>query len=1124
MSRSRPPKNMKKSGKRSAYQNYKRKKKIKKYQPYRMRVPQVIWLVPLAFLFGFGSVFGFFISEEVRTSKMQAEYLTDIAKEIHYHMREGEAPDFFVPNFGPYNRRLGYSYLPFFIKSLKSEGFHVASQLRASMKYHSLVQDGFYPVYQPKTVAGLYLRDRNDNALYKSKFPTHVFANYDAVPKILVDTLLFIENRELLRNGSHTRNPVIEWDRFVYAAMGQVLKYFVSGINLGGGSTLATQIEKFRFSPGGQTRSPMDKIKQIFSASLRVYMQGEDTREARKKIILDYLNSTPLSARRGFGEINSIGDGIWAWFGRDINELTIALNLPETDAQSLRMKAMVYREALGLILSQRRPTYYLLTDRTALDELTDRMLDQMAYDGVISHKLRDASRAIPFRFLPEPPRPPHTPFLDLKATNAMRNHLMSMLGVRNYYELDRLDLTVTSTLDKPTQQSVAAFLKKMDQPEHLKEQGFIAHRLLEEKDNAKEINWSVVLYERLKNGNALRVQADNINGPLDMNEGVKLDLGSTAKLRTLVTYLEVIGELYKRYTGLSPSNLRGLHAVAPDVMTAWATQWMAWHPRSSMDEMLQAAMLREYSANPHETFFTGGGAHTFGNFSHRSDNKSYNLHEALRDSVNLVFIRLMRDVVNYTIAQGQQTKKELFSDPSHPARREYLERYADKEGRTFLNRFMRVYKKKKAHQLLSHVTKRSRKGASAKTIIFRTVRPNASFDEYATYMQTAIKEKLSEKRLEELYVEYQPGRYNYVDRGYITGLNPLELWLVGYKIANPKATRSQILAVSKPIRIESYAWLFHSNKKSAQDRRIRILLEQDSFTRIQKRWERLGYPFKTLVPSYATAIGSSADRPGALAELVGILVNDGVRQPVVRFESLHFAKGTPFETIMEPSDKMGRQVLEPSVARVARSAMIEVVENGTARRLRGAYTDAQGNPILMGAKTGTGDHRFDEYGPNNRLISSRVVNRTGTIMFFIGDRFFGTVTAHVAGEKAGNFKFTSSLSTQMLKSLAPIFQPLVTKSSVVSMVEEAKPIIIQAPLSPEELEAKRKAIIEEKAKHKKAPLVDKVIEIMAPSKQSPKSGTKVDPEREKHLDKVQERQEKNEMPSSYELMMDILPQ
>ncbi|HAX91948.1 MAG TPA: hypothetical protein DCY07_07055, partial [Rhodospirillaceae bacterium] len=142
-------------------------------------------------------------------------------------------------------------------------------------------------------------------------------------------------------------------------------------------------------------------------------------------------------------------------------------------------------------------------------------------------------------------------------------------------------------------------------------------------------------------------------------------------------------------------------------------------------------------------------------------------------------------------------------------------------------------------------------------------------------------------------------------------------------------------------------------------------------------------------------------------------------------EKLHFAPATPFETVLMPAGEKVERVLDPAIARVARAAMTEVVENGTARRLRGAYVDEEGKPLIIGGKTGTGDHRYDEYGAGHRLISSRVVNRTGTIVFFIGDKFFGTVTAHVAGEEAGNYKFTSALSAQVLKSLAPVLQPMI---------------------------------------------------------------------------------------------------
>jgi membrane peptidoglycan carboxypeptidase len=283
-----------------------------------------------------------------------------------------------------------------------------------------------------------------------------------------------------------------------------------------------------------------------------------------------------------------------------------------------------------------------------------------------------------------------------------------------------------------------------------------------------------------------------------------------------------------------------------------------------------------------------------------------------------------------------------------------------------------------------------------------------------------------ESRLQELYDNYPSDRYSLSDRAYISGINPLELWLAGYLQANPHATRSAILEVSQPVRIESYAWLFHPNLKHAQDTRIRIMLEEDAFARIQKRWARLGYPFDHLVPSLATAIGCSADRPGALAELVGIILNDGVKKPTTRFESLQFGAGTPYQTLLiRDKNENNEQALDPAITRTVREAMIGVVDNGTAKRVKGAYIDSSGQPYLIGGKTGTGDHRYDEFGAGGKLISSRVMNRTGTFVFFIGDRFFGTITAHVAGEDAANYKFTSALSAQMLRALAPVLQQLI---------------------------------------------------------------------------------------------------
>ena len=95
-------------------------------------------------------------------------------------------------------------------------------------------------------------------------------------------------------------------------------------------------------------------------------------------------------------------------------------------------------------------------------------------------------------------------------------------------------------------------------------------------------------------------------------------------------------------------------------------------------------------------------------------------------------------------------------------------------------------------------------------------------------------------------------------------------------------------------------------------------------------------------------------------------------------------------------------------------------------RLRAARNAslANGTPLALGGKTGTGDNRLDRFGPGRELISSEVVDRTATFVFFLGDRFFGTVTAFVRGPEAAKYHFTSALSVQLLKALSPQLQPL----------------------------------------------------------------------------------------------------
>ena len=84
----------------------------------------------------------------------------------------------------------------------------------------------------------------------------------------------------------------------------------------------------------------------------------------------------------------------------------------------------------------------------------------------------------------------------------------------------------------------------------------------------------------------------------------------------------------------------------------------------------------------------------------------------------------------------------------------------------------------------------------------------------------------------------------------------------------------------------------------------------------------------------------------------------------------------------------------------------------------------------MGGKTGTGDNRFKTVDAAGNVIESRAVDRTSTFAFFLGDRFFGTITAYVPGEDADKYSFTSALALQLLKGISPTVQRLIDTPEV----------------------------------------------------------------------------------------------
>ena len=905
------------------------------------------------------------------------------------------------------------------LERLQQRDFHISQQVRFSPALMHYSQQGFYPPYREKSSAGLTLTDCRGLPFYNFHYPRQGYADFVEIPPLIVSSLLFIENRHLLARDQPQANPAVDWPRFAMAALSQMGKVLDLDGQSAGGSTLATQLEKYRHSPDGLTLSAGEKLRQMVSASIRAYQQGPQTLAARQRIVRDYLNSVPLSAAPGHGEVHGVADGLRIWYGADFDRVNALLDPSRTPQASLAERGLALRQVLSLMIAQRRPTYYLAQGRKDLQALTDSHLRLLAGAAVIDPALRDAALSQSMQYRDWELEPALRSVESDKGISVVRSRLSALLGLP-LYDLDRIDLTAHSTLQRDLQQAVSAYLQRLADPAFAGEVGLFGERLLSPEKTA-EVRYSFTLFERTSSGSRVRVQTDSTDQPFDINEGSKLELGSTAKLRVLATYLEIIAELYQRHAGKTSAELKALDIAEQDHLSRWTVDYLRSHPDAMLATVLDAALERRYSANPQERFFTGGGVHTFGNFRREDNGRNPTLREALRESINLPFVRLMRDLVRYSTYQNSA---ELLRDDSDPRRLQYLQRFADREGRTFLLRFWRKYQGQAPQQRLDTFLSGLRQTPVRLAAVHRYLQPQADQATFAAFLHAQLpQEQLIPARIAQLYTAYGPGAYSLPDQGYIARVHPLELWLLGYLAANPQAAFDDAVAASFDERQEVYGWLLRSRHKSARDSRIRIMLEVEAFSDIHRRWKKLGYPFGHLVPSLATALGSSGDRPAALAELMGIILNDGIRQPVLRVDALDFAVDTPYETHLQNDGAQTRQVMAPEVAAALRGALSQVVEGGTARRLQGSFQLLDGQPLTLGGKTGTGDNRIESVGPGGRILSSRAMNRTATFVFYLGPNHYGTLTAFVPGRDAERFTFTSALPVQVLKGMAPLLAP-----------------------------------------------------------------------------------------------------
>ncbi|WGK93517.1 transglycosylase domain-containing protein [Pseudomonas migulae] len=983
---------------------------------------KAFWLLVLIILIALGLA----AVREMRTSKFQSREASKYAATLSYELKPGPSDSIRYPGAGPFDLRLGYSSLGEFLPRLIKRNYVVAAQTRFSQPLMDYTDKGFFVPYAEKIQAGLSITDCRAAPLYQYKYPQQLYSSFDAIPPVVVSSLLFIENRFLLDPRQPRANPAVDWPRFGMAAWSQVAKMLHMPGQSAGGSTLATQLEKYRHSPDGLTVSGGEKIRQMISASVRAYQAGPETLAARQNVVRDYLNSVPLSAVPGHGEVHGMAEGLRVWYGADFNKANERLASTDTDPKAMAERGLALREMLSLMIAQRRPSHYLTKGRDELADLTDSHIRLLAQNFVIDAPFAAAALASKVTYRDWQTQPTIQPIETNKGISVARSRLGGLLN-RPLYDLDRLDLSATSTLQGELQTQVTEYLKHLADPAFATQIGLMGERLLT-PTSTTQVRYSFTLFELTPDGSRVRVQTDSTDQPFDINEGSKLELGSTAKMRVLTTYLQIIAELHDKYAEMTVPELKKVDVPDQDRLSRWAVDYLIENKDHNLSAMLSAALDRKYSASPGEAFFTGGGLHTFVNFRKEDNGRIPTLRDALRESINLPFIRLMRDLVRYTTYSGPNNSAALLGDDRDPRRQEYLAEFADREGTSFLLKFWKRYKNKDTQARLETFLDSMRPTPIRMAAVHRYLLPQASQESFNTFVRSHLSgakltEKLTDERLQRLYENYSPGIYDLPDQGFIAKVHPLELWLIGYLLNHPDAKWSEIVKASQFERQEVYSWLFKSKHKGARDGRIRTMLEIEAFLDIHARWQKVGYPFDHLVPSLATAIGSSGDRPAALAELIGTILNDGVRMPTLRIDSLHFAANTPYETKLINDPDVGKRVMPSEVATAMREALSHVVDAGTAKRVSGSFITPDGKPLAMGGKTGTGDNRIEAIGSGGRILSSKSINRTATFVFYIGDSHFGTLTAFVPGRTAEAFKFTSALPVQVLKGMAPILTP-----------------------------------------------------------------------------------------------------
>src|SRR5262249_48595547 len=152
---------------------------------------RTFWVVLIAV-----TVFGLWVvADESGSSRLQARYLSEYARNLTFFVQPGPAADTKFAPGGPYDLRLGYRHLPRSLSARPRASCPTPDRARLSRDPAGPGVFGLPPAYREKARLGLALVDCPAPPLSSERFPERISDRFEAIPPVLVDTLLFIEDQ-----------------------------------------------------------------------------------------------------------------------------------------------------------------------------------------------------------------------------------------------------------------------------------------------------------------------------------------------------------------------------------------------------------------------------------------------------------------------------------------------------------------------------------------------------------------------------------------------------------------------------------------------------------------------------------------------------------------------------------------------------------------------------------------------------------------------------------------------------------------------------------------------------------------------------------------------------------------